>query len=163
MDVRRRRCYVLLYRVIVKMHHLCQVMTGIWTFWASSGSELYHHTNTAVRQWCAARLSVMLTVWVAYIITLCITYIGELASIDLGIEQPIKTSASSTTPSEYEIVDDFHSLENIPSVKENVPRYLCCRVCTQEKRTRETHYRCKDCEDNPPLCPAPCFSVYHGH
>ena len=31
--------------------------------------------------------------------------IGELASVDLGIEQPMKTSAPSTTPAEYETVE----------------------------------------------------------
>ena len=56
--------------------------------------------------------------------------IGELASVDLGMEQPIKTSAPSTTLAEYETVDAFHSLENTPSLKENVSRYLCFRVCT---------------------------------
>ena len=89
--------------------------------------------------------------------------IRELASVDLGMEQPMKTSALLTTLAEYETVDAFHSLENIPSLKENVSRYLCCRVCTQKKKRRETRYRCKDCEGGPPLCPAPCFAIYHGH
>ena len=86
---------------------------------------------------------------------------GELASVDLGMEQPMKTSAPSTTLAEYETVDAFHSLENIPLLKENVPRYLRCTVCTQKKR--ETRYRCKDCEGTPPLCPAPRFAIYHEH
>ena len=89
--------------------------------------------------------------------------IGELASVDLGMEQPIKTSAPSTTLAEYETVDVFHSLENIPSLKVNVPRYLRCRVCTQKKNRRETRYRSKDCEGTPPLCRAPCYAIYHGH
>ena len=58
--------------------------------------------------------------------------IGELASVDFGIEQPIKTPAPSTTLAEYETVDAFHNLENIPSLKENVPRYLRCRAYTQK-------------------------------
>ena len=37
--------------------------------------------------------------------------IGELASADLGMEQPMKASAPSTTLAEYETVDAFHSLE----------------------------------------------------
>ena len=78
------------------------------------------------------------------------------------MELPMKTSAPLTTLAEYETVDAFHSLENISSLKKNVPQYLRCRVCTQKKK-RETRYRCKDCEGTPPLCPAPCFAIYHGH
>ena len=78
------------------------------------------------------------------------------------MELPMKTSAPLTTLAEYETVDAFHSLENISSLKKNVPQYLHCRVCTQKKK-RETRYRCKDCEGTPPLCPAPCFAIYHGH
>ena len=89
--------------------------------------------------------------------------IGELASVDLRMEQPMKTPAPSTTLAEYETVDAFHNLENIPSLKENVPRYLRYRECTQKTKRRETRYRCQDCEGTPPLCPAPCFAIYHGH
>ena len=35
--------------------------------------------------------------------------IGELVSVDLGMEQPMKTSGSSITLAEYETVDAFHS------------------------------------------------------
>ena len=38
--------------------------------------------------------------------------IEELASVDLGMEQPMKTLASSTTLAEYETVDAFYSLDN---------------------------------------------------
>ena len=40
--------------------------------------------------------------------------IGKLASVDLEMEQPMETSAPATTLAEYEAVDAFHSLENIP-------------------------------------------------
>ncbi|XP_044745115.1 piggyBac transposable element-derived protein 4 [Coccinella septempunctata] len=39
--------------------------------------------------------------------------------------------------------------------------FLKCRQCTKEGRRRETRYRCEHCEDNPPLCPAPCFKLWH--
>ena len=58
--------------------------------------------------------------------------IGELASVDLGMEQPIKTSAPSNTLAEYETVDAFHSLENIPSLKESVPRYTYVAECVHK-------------------------------
>jgi hypothetical protein len=34
-----------------------------------------------------------------------------------------------------------------------------CVVCTERNNRRDTKYRCSDC--NVPLCPAPCFRIYH--
>lgn len=56
-----------------------------------------------------------------------------------------------------------HFLEIIP-VPENHKKpsfFLKCRACTKNKVRRETRYRCETCQDNPPLCPAPCFKLWH--
>jgi hypothetical protein len=34
-----------------------------------------------------------------------------------------------------------------------------CVVCTEKNDRRDTKYGCSDC--NVPLCPAPCFRIYH--
>jgi len=89
------------------------------------------------------------------------TLIEQLASVDFSKQKPIRIVQQ--TPTTVEAVEEFHNLENIPSLKENVPRYLRCTVCTKAKRRKETRYRCKDCENTPALCPVPCFGIYHGH
>lgn len=40
--------------------------------------------------------------------------------------------------------------------------YLRYRVCTKEKKVKQTSWRCKDCPDQPPLCPGPCFVNHHS-
>lgn len=39
--------------------------------------------------------------------------------------------------------------------------YLRCKQCSKEKKRTETHWRCKTCQDTPPLCAGPCFERWH--
>ena len=92
------------------------------------------------------------------------TLIGQLAAVQLRQKEPVNISAPTSTSPTYKTVTEFHRMENIPSSKgATSPCYLRCRICTLEKKRKETRYRCRDCENKPPLCPAPCFSIYHGH
>ena len=36
-----------------------------------------------------------------------------------------------------------------------------CRICTKNKKRKETRYFCAACEDLPPLCVVECFKAYH--
>ena len=56
--------------------------------------------------------------------------IEEPSSVDLGT----KTLAPSTTPSEYNKSCCISQLGTYSFIDRNVPRYLHCRVCTQEKK-----------------------------
>ena len=81
-------------------------------------------------------------------------------------EVPIPSTAApnavTSAVSQYARIEEFHSLENIgPTASKSV--FLRCRVCAQQKRRKETRVRCRDCPGKPPLCPAPCFAIFHGH
>lgn len=57
-----------------------------------------------------------------------------------------------------------HYLEIIPKPsgwKRN-KYHLKCTYCTKKyKKVSYTSYRCKQCSKKPPLCPVPCFELYH--
>ena len=63
---------------------------------------------------------------------------------------------------EFDRIEEFHCLENIGS-NSSKSVFLRCRVCTLLKKRKETRVRCRDCPEKPPLCPAPCFAIFHGH
>lgn len=39
--------------------------------------------------------------------------------------------------------------------------FLKCRMCYKKNIRRETSFRCKGCEEKPPLCPV-CFEEWHA-
>ncbi|CAH2085719.1 unnamed protein product [Euphydryas editha] len=57
--------------------------------------------------------------------------------------------------------NNFHYLERIlPTQKKQKPTKRC-RVCTKEKKRKETSYYCPVCPENPALCVENCFKLYH--
>ena len=81
-------------------------------------------------------------------------------------EVPNRSAAASNAVtsdvSQYARIEEFHSFENIGQTASKSV-FLRCRVCTQLKKRKETRARCRDCPGKPPLCPAPCFAMFHGH
>jgi hypothetical protein len=55
-----------------------------------------------------------------------------------------------------------HAPSTLPQVGRKQHPTKKCRVCTKNKRRRETRYFCNACEEKPALCIDPCFGVYHA-
>lgn len=57
-----------------------------------------------------------------------------------------------------------HFPEKIPLPSENYRRknyFLNCKECLKKDKRTQVSYRCKGCEEKPPLCPT-CFESYHS-
>lgn len=85
----------------------------------------------------------------------------DLQNKKTSIGRPL--SRKNCSPSNQTIGSSkIHYLEKIP-VPDNSTRnsyFLRCRQCNKQKIRRETSYRCRDCEEHPPLCPT-CVEAYH--
>lgn len=55
----------------------------------------------------------------------------------------------------------FHYLETLPPSEKKERPTKPCRICTKEKRRRESRYFCPVCEEKPALCVENCFKKYH--
>ncbi|XP_031358920.1 piggyBac transposable element-derived protein 4-like [Photinus pyralis] len=55
----------------------------------------------------------------------------------------------------------FHYLESLPPTEKKNRPSKPCRVCTANKKRRETRYFCPVCEEKPALCVENCFKAYH--
>lgn len=63
----------------------------------------------------------------------------------------------------------FNNIERL----QPVPHYIMrkdkrtdCVVCSRKQgdgKRHLTHFHCETCSDNPPICPSPCFKIYHTH
>ena len=63
--------------------------------------------------------------------------------------------------SNHENTTDFHYLKHLsPTEKKSKPTKPC-RMCSEEKKRKETRYFCPVCPKNPALCVVPCFKTYH--
>ena len=56
-----------------------------------------------------------------------------------------------------------HYLEYLPPTEKKQRPTKPCRVCTRNKKRKETRYFCAACEDHPPLCVVECFKTYHSN
>ena len=62
--------------------------------------------------------------------------------------------------------DEFHFLEVLPPTNKKERPFKPCRVCTKNKKRKETRYFCGVCPEKPALCIDKCFKEYHiqhGH
>ncbi|XP_017790287.1 PREDICTED: uncharacterized protein LOC108572508 [Habropoda laboriosa] len=69
------------------------------------------------------------------------------------------------TVENQEEVSQSHFQEKIP-VPESYRRkiyHLRCRYCSKNNVRKETSWRCRDCDEKPPLCPGPCFEKWHSN
>lgn len=94
----------------------------------------------------------------------------NLTAHNLMSERPIhynrlgkkKTNQVDAATSSNEVPVLGHYPEKIPvqvgSKRKN--HFLRCRVCAKNGKRKETSYRCKGCENRPPLCPE-CFEEWH--
>lgn len=71
----------------------------------------------------------------------------------IGDKMPNKQKINKEEP--------FHYLENIPPTEKKQRPTKPCRVCTSQKKRRETRYQCPVCEEKPALCVDTCFKEYH--
>ncbi|XP_069363497.1 piggyBac transposable element-derived protein 4-like [Maniola hyperantus] len=55
---------------------------------------------------------------------------------------------------------DFHFLEKLSPTKKAVPAKPC-RVCTKNKKRKESSFVCATCPEKPALCVVNCFYTYH--
>ena len=63
--------------------------------------------------------------------------------------------------SEFDRLKWRHFLSAIPPRKSKEKPQKRCIVCYKNKVRKESRYHCKNCQDHPGLCPAPCFMIYH--
>ena len=56
-----------------------------------------------------------------------------------------------------------HYLEYLPATEKKQRPTKPCRVCTKNKKRKETRYFCAACDDHPPLCVVECFRAYHSN
>ena len=66
-----------------------------------------------------------------------------------------------TADSEFDRLKGRHFLSVIPPSKSKEKPQKRCVVCYKNKVRKESRYHCKNCQDHPGLCPAPCFMIYH--
>ena len=59
-------------------------------------------------------------------------------------------------------VTDFHFLAPLPPTNSKTNPTKQCRVCSKQKKRRESRYACGRCSDRVILCVDPCFRVYHS-
>lgn len=57
--------------------------------------------------------------------------------------------------------ENFHYLEALPPTEKKARPTKPCRVCTKNKKRRETRYFYPICEEKPALCVENCFRDYH--
>jgi len=54
-----------------------------------------------------------------------------------------------------------HMIDDIPPTAGKADKFKKCVVCTHRGKRKETKYCCMDCESQPPLCPTPCYRLWH--
>lgn len=77
--------------------------------------------------------------------------------------RPIHRGSENSRPQPAAQIVPQHFQELIPR-PDNYSRkfyYLRCKQCSEDKKRTETHWRCKTCQDKPPLCAGPCFERWH--
>lgn len=58
-------------------------------------------------------------------------------------------------------IDNFHYLERLPPTAKKAVPAKPCRVCTKNKKRKETSFVCATCPEKPALCVVSCFKNYH--
>lgn len=84
-------------------------------------------------------------------------------------DTPASTSRASTSTQSNQLInpiardpsDTFHYLEKIPPTEKKKIPGKPCRVCTKEKKRKESCYFCPVCPEKPALCILNCFKIYH--
>ena len=59
------------------------------------------------------------------------------------------------------LVPEMHVPQKIPSTEKKANPSRRCRVCFAKGIRKETRLICASCSGNPPLCPHPCFNMWH--
>ena len=77
------------------------------------------------------------------------------------IREMLEDAQKMPADSEFDRLKGHHFLSVIPSSKSKEKPQKRCVVCYKNKVRKESRYHCKNCQDHPGLCPAPCFMRYH--
>ena len=90
----------------------------------------------------------------------------RMALIRQLLEQSTTATPVPTAAEQMNRLTGRHFLEYNPSTSTREHGMRSCQVCkgkqslpSGKKLRRETVYRCKQCQ--VPLCPVPCFEIYH--
>ena len=77
------------------------------------------------------------------------------------IREMLEDAHQIPADSKFDRLKGHHFLSVIPRSKSKEKPRKRCAVCYKNKVRKEFRYHCKNCQDHPGLCPAPCFMIYH--
>lgn len=79
-------------------------------------------------------------------------YHSSPATCARRMEHPLTTHVHPET---------FHYLEKIPPTTKKAVPAKPCRVCTKNKKRKETTFVCAICPEKPALCVVNCLQIFH--
>ena len=71
------------------------------------------------------------------------------------------TNITIAAPQLFDRHKGHHFPSEIPPTEKKVRPQKRCVVCYSKESRKESQYHCKNGEQKPGLCPAPCFMLYH--